>query len=95
VHCAVDGVEASRMLAQQAFDVVLTDMLMPSKDGVELIGELRTKYPATRIIAMSGGGHIHSDQYLKIAQKLGAHASISKPFTREALLAVLTPEPAA
>src|SRR5688572_1993939 len=71
---AGNGKEASRALLTGAFDVVVTDVIMPEKDGMQVISEVRKKFPQVRIIAMSGGGHVSRDQYLLIAKGLGAHA---------------------
>ena len=83
---AENGKEASKALATSAFDVVLTDVIMPEKDGMQVISEVRKKFPEVRIIAMSGGGHVSRDQYLKIAKGLGAHAILEKPFANQKLL---------
>jgi len=83
---AGNGKEASKALTTGAFDVVLTDVIMPEKDGMQVISELRKKFPEVRIIAMSGGGHVPRDQYLKIAKGLGAHAVLEKPFANQKLL---------
>ncbi len=74
VLCASDGRIAMRMLAEQMFDLVITDMLMPNRDGLELIADLRRNHPSVRIIASSEGGRISSDSYLQIARTSGAHA---------------------
>jgi FixJ family two-component response regulator len=68
---------------------VLTDVIMPEKDGIEVIGELRRKQPNVRIVAMSGGGHVALDQYLKIAKGMGAHGILQKPFSNDELLATI------
>lgn len=86
---AADGKEASKALSSMDFDLVLTDVIMPEKDGMQVISELRKKFPAVRIIAMSGGGHVSRDQYLKIAKGLGAHAVLEKPFSNAQLLATV------
>jgi DNA-binding NtrC family response regulator len=86
VIAAANGKEASRALTTSAFDVVVTDVIMPEKDGMQVISEVRKKYPEVRIIAMSGGGHVSRDQYLKIAKGLGAHAVLEKPFPNQTLL---------
>ncbi|MEO7598585.1 MAG: response regulator [Opitutus sp.] len=94
---AANGKEASLILAKAAFDIVLTDVIMPEKDGMQVISELRKKFPEVRIIAMSGGGHVSRDQYLKIAKGLGAHALLEKPFANQQLLDTiesLVPSPA-
>lgn len=65
-------------------DLVITDILMPEKDGVELIMELQESFPAIKIIAMSGGGRGLDAQYnLRIAKDFGAVQQIEKPFTRK------------
>jgi CheY-like chemotaxis protein len=89
VVCVGNGLEAAKAMTQQPIDVVLTDLLMPDKDGIELITELKRKYPAVRIVAMSGGGHVPRGQYLHLAKGLGAHALLAKPFERQELLDVI------
>jgi len=89
VTSAGDGDEATRLIAKQKFDIVLTDVIMPEKDGIEVIGELRRKQPNVRIVAMSGGGHVALDQYLKIAKGMGAHGILQKPFSNDELLATI------
>jgi CheY-like chemotaxis protein len=94
---AANGKEASKVLGGAAFDVVLTDVIMPEKDGMQMISEVRKNFPEVRIVAMSGGGHVPRDQYLKIAKGLGAHAVLEKPFSNQQLLATiesLAPSPA-
>lgn len=85
VTCATNGQEALTLLAGGSFDVLLTDVIMPEKDGMQLITEARKKYPTMRIVVMSGGGHVPRDQYLKIAAGLGAHAVLAKPFSNREL----------
>jgi CheY-like chemotaxis protein len=80
VACASDGKDGARAMAAQPFDLVLTDLLMPERDGLEFISDIVRDYPAVHIIAMSGGGHIARDSYLKIAKGFGAHVLLQKPF---------------
>jgi DNA-binding NtrC family response regulator len=80
---------AMSLLAERAFDVVITDMLMPDRDGLEIMADLRRNYPTVRVIASSGGGRISSDSYLQIAKKSGAHGVLPKPFTHRELNAVV------
>jgi CheY-like chemotaxis protein len=79
-------------------DLVITDMIMPEKEGVETIRELRRDFPAVKIIAISGGGRGSSADYLNFAKKFGAAATLAKPFSRDELRAVidrtLAPPPA-
>ena len=56
VTTAADGVEALQVVDTQPVDLVITDLIMPEKEGVETISELRKRFPAVKIIAMSGGG---------------------------------------
>jgi DNA-binding response OmpR family regulator len=77
---AADGREAMTLAAQQPFDLVITDLIMPHKEGIETIMELRRKHPGTRIIAMSGGGVGSGQDYLTLAGKLGASRLLAKPF---------------
>ena len=71
-------------------NLVITDLVMPDKDGLEVIMDLRRRDPKVRIIAMSGGGQGSAECYLKIARKLGAQRTLSKPFgNNEFLEAVL------
>lgn len=85
VTCVEDGQSALRELAENAYDVLIADMLMPDMDGVELLSELKHWDTGVRIIAMSGGGHAPKESYLKIAQMAGAHVLLPKPFNREQL----------
>ena len=86
VASAEDGMEAPKVLASTPVDVVITDLLMPERDGLEFIGEIRKKFPAVKIIAMSGGGHIARDSYLRIAKNFGAHVLLEKPFSQAGVL---------
>jgi two-component system, chemotaxis family, chemotaxis protein CheY len=87
---AADGAEALRILAARSIDLVITDLLMPETDGIETILELRRLYPATKIIAISGGGDYQSGKgFLRAAESLGADRTLAKPFEfRELLPAV-------
>ena len=87
---ASDGAATLHTLRSQQADLVLCDMFMPDKDGVETIRELRREFPTMKIIAMSGGGLSGMLDILPIAQRLGAAEILQKPFTRTALLAALS-----
>lgn len=86
VVTAEDGIQAPKVMASRPIDVVITDLLMPERDGLEFITELRKKYPKVKIIAMSGGGHIARDSYLRIAKTFGAHFLLEKPFNQADVL---------
>ena len=78
------------MLKKKHFDLVITDVLIPDVDGLELILELKHSPSTVRILAISGGGrHMQATDCLKMAKNLWAHALLLKPFNREQLLAVM------
>jgi YesN/AraC family two-component response regulator len=68
------------------FDLVITDIVMPEKEGISIIIELRGECPDLKIIAMSGGGDFEPYGYLDIASRVGADRTLPKPFSREELL---------
>jgi DNA-binding NtrC family response regulator len=67
-------------------DVVVTDILMPGKDGIELLMELRERVPDLPVIAISGGGRVSSEDYLETASVMGAVAVFNKPFNEKLLI---------
>jgi DNA-binding response OmpR family regulator len=83
---ASNGTRVSDMHQQECFDLVITDLLMPDTEGLTVIRELRRIDKSVRIIAMSGGGQGKGEDYLRIAQKLGAHLTLSKPFSNQEFL---------
>lgn len=84
---AADGAEALKILADCTIDLVITDLLMPETDGIETIMALRQLYPATKIIAISGGGEYQSGtDFLRAAESLGADCTLTKPFEFKQLL---------
>jgi CheY-like chemotaxis protein len=85
VESTSDGDEVIRMYGQQAADLVITDLIMPDKDGLEIIQDLRKLNPKVRILAISGGGRVDANEYLAVARKFGAVEVLSKPFTKEDL----------
>jgi DNA-binding response OmpR family regulator len=87
VATAANGQEGLDQLAAGRFEVVLTDLIMPEKEGLETIREVRRRDATIKIIAMSGGGFGDSRTYLGLAEKLGAHLTLPKPFSGTELLA--------
>jgi DNA-binding response OmpR family regulator len=85
VDQAEQGATGMRLLRAHAPDLVITDILMPQKEGIETIREIRSVLPSTPIIAISGGTDSGAD-YLKMAQTFGATAVMSKPFDPTAML---------
>lgn len=86
VLSANNGVEASAILSNNTPDLIITDLLMPEKDGVRVITEARASHPGTVIIAMSGGQSAFSPVFLEAATTLGAAYTLDKPFDCEQLL---------
>ena len=91
VTCAANGIEAAAISEAKEFDLVITDMLMPESDGVELITNIKKTRPKVRVLAMSGGGRVlDPEDCLRLAQGLGARAVLAKPFTRAEFIAAIT-----
>ena len=93
---AQSGLDA---LKQEPAEVLITDIIMPSKSGIDVIAEVRALYPSTRVIAISGGGSfgpfgyqkdsIATCAYLAASERHGAHAVLAKPFDAGELIAVI------
>jgi DNA-binding response OmpR family regulator len=81
-----NGKEGIRLHRQKPTDLIITDLIMPEKEGIETIIELRSDFPEAKIIAISGGGRVGPMDYLNAAQKFGAVRTFSKPFERRELL---------
>jgi YesN/AraC family two-component response regulator len=84
-----NGIEAIRKFIPELPDVLITDIIMPGKLGIEIIGAFRTRHPTIKVIAMSGAGRIVKTEYLKMALAAGADAVLDKPFTTGALATIL------
>jgi CheY-like chemotaxis protein len=84
VRTAADGKEAGRLCQAHPYDLVITDIYMPNKDGLEVIMELRACSPHIKIIAISG--QLTQKNMLPVAATLGAVATLRKPFTPQELL---------
>ena len=80
VILAADGREGLRQLDQHTVDLVVTDIVMPETEGLELIQRVRATRPHLKIIVMSGGGRMQDTSYLQTATLLGADYALTKPF---------------
>ncbi len=86
VRIAADGASALRLARAEPFDLIITDIFMPGKEGIETIMEIRRDFPAVKVVAMSGGGRTGDLHYLRDAVALGAVRTLRKPFGRAELL---------
>lgn len=84
---AGDGNKGIEYHKQQEFDVVIVDLIMPEKEGMETITEMRVNRADTKIIAISGGGRISAKDILPMARAVGANQVLAKPFSNEQMLA--------
>jgi DNA-binding response OmpR family regulator len=80
VATAPDGARALALLGRERVDLIITDLFMPDKDGIETILEIREKHPAVQIVAMSGWDSRQGSDYLKVAREIGAVRTLKKPF---------------
>ncbi len=86
---AGDGKEGIELFRENNVDLVITDLIMPEKEGIEMIMELKTDFPDVKIIAMSGGAQMGPEGYLQLADALGAQQTLKKPIAREELLGAI------
>jgi DNA-binding response OmpR family regulator len=86
VDLASNGSDGLRLFDHIQPDLVITDIIMPEKEGLETIREMRRKNKDLPIIAMSGGGKISADNYLETARIFGAARLVEKPFSQKLLL---------
>lgn len=89
VVTAQNGRIAVDLLGARSFDLVITDLIMPEKEGLETITDMRNLKADLPIIAISGGGRIGPVDYLATAKFVGANATLAKPFARDELLSVV------
>ena len=83
---AADGMEGIRQYRDNPADLIITDLIMPNKDGIGMIIDLKKEFPQVKIIAMSGGGVNRPEGYLDGAKKLGATRTLTKPIDRDEML---------
>ena len=80
VECACDGDEALAIFGTWRADLVITDILMPHKEGFETIRDLKRESSDVKIIAITGGGRNDPGAYLEFAKAFGADRTLAKPF---------------
>jgi CheY-like chemotaxis protein len=86
---ATDGDDGLARFARGGADLVLTDLIMPGKEGLETIQEFRRTHPQVKIIAMSGGARVGANDYLNVAKRFGADCILAKPFSSAELAAAI------
>lgn len=89
VLLAEDGNHALKIVESTAVDAMLLDILMPRKEGLETLIELKQRFPALRVFVMSGGGLYGRADFLTVARKFGADAVLRKPFPIHAVVELL------
>ena len=86
IEDTAEGKVGVKLFRQNPFDLVVTDIVIPDKEGIEIIIELNRDYPGIKIIAISGGGKIGPESYLEMAKSLGASITLEKPFGQSDLI---------
>jgi len=86
---ARNGVEGLKQFAKSGADLVITDLMMPEKEGLEVLMELRRTHPDLKVIAMSGGGRQGVGDNLRMAKYLGATKVLAKPASLEEFKAAI------
>lgn len=87
---AENGAEGLLKLQQERdISIIITDLIMPEKEGIETIMEVRRINPAVKILAISGGGKAGPENFLLLADAVGANATLKKPFGGQELLMCL------
>jgi DNA-binding response OmpR family regulator len=87
VRVAADGEQGLEDFRRQAAALVITDIIMPEKEGMATIMDLRAMAPSLPILAISGGGRVGNADFLNMAKRLGATDILGKPFDADALVA--------
>ncbi len=89
VDAVSDGIRAVAVFDPAVHDLVITDIVMPEKEGIETIMDLRTRRADLPVIAISGGGRIGPEDYLSWVRRCGVRHTFTKPVPREELLAAV------
>jgi DNA-binding NtrC family response regulator len=89
IDLAANGNEGLYLFKSAPSDLVITDIIMPEKEGLETIREMKRMQPGLKIIAMSGGGKISADNYLETAKIFGASKILEKPFTQQKMVSAV------
>lgn len=83
---ADDGEAGLLLVGQEPFDLVITDLIMPGKEGIETLMEIKQNHASLKVMAISGGQRSPDGLYLNIAKTMGADDVLAKPFTYSELV---------
>jgi YesN/AraC family two-component response regulator len=86
VVTASNGEEGINIFRNNRTDLIVTDIVMPVKDGIKTIMQLEREFSDIKVIAISGGGVIEPDRYLALAKCIGVKQTLTKPVTKEQLI---------
>ncbi len=86
VFCATDGIEGMDSIRDYKPDLIITDIIMPEKDGITLMFDVRREVPGVKTMVISGGGRISAQKHLEVAKKIGVDRVLAKPFSSTAFL---------
>ncbi|MEJ2629229.1 MAG: response regulator [bacterium] len=86
---AEDGDDGIAKYRENPTDLIITDIIMPNKEGIETIKDLNDEFPDAKIVAMSGGGKINSQNYLDIVKKLNIIDVFEKSFEWEEMIKIV------
>ena len=89
VDLASNGQQGMQIFEKDKVDLVITDIIMPDKEGLEIILEMKKQRPDLKIIAISGGGRISPESYLECAAHFGASKVFQKPFKQKELVSAV------
>ena len=89
VVLASNGLEGMRLYRQESTDLIITDIIMPEKEGLQTIRELKTEFPDLKVIAISGGGSKGNMDFLPVAKVFGAKRIVTKPFKSQVMLDIV------
>ncbi|NOZ47633.1 MAG: response regulator [Chlorobi bacterium] len=83
IYKAENGLEALEIQYAEKVDLIITDLVMPEMEGIELLLSVKKRYPDVKIIAISGKGNFLEADYLSVAKELGANYVLTKPIEKE------------
>ncbi len=89
IYMTSNSADVKKLIAEKNIDLLITDILMPEKDGIEIINETQENNPSVKIMTISGGGLIEADTYLDIALEIGSLYSLKKPFSIDEFISAI------